>query len=373
MKFIVITHVLHKKRGDSFYAYAPYVREMNLWFGHIAQVIVVAPLNTSRPGAIDQAYQQEHITFRSVPAFHFANLPSALQALWQIAVCFWSIFIAMQSADHIHLRCPGNMGLLGCLAQIAFPGKMKTAKYAGNWNPASRQPLSYRLQKAILRNTFLTRNMQVLVYGDWPGATHNIRRSFTATYSENEKEETPPRTLNLESTVGLMFAGSLSPGKNPLLVVQTCHQLLRNGINTTLDIYGDGPERSTLEDYIQRHKLQDHIKLNGARDANTVKRAYQKAHFLILASQSEGWPKVVAEAMFWGCVPITTAVSCVPWMLGDGKRGVVVDCDPNATVDAILSLIHTPEAYQEMSQKAMDWSRQYTLERFEEEIAKLLQ
>jgi hypothetical protein len=31
--------------------------------------------------------------------------------------------------------------------------------------------------------------------------------------------------------------------------------------------------------------------------------------------------KAIAEGMFWGCIPVGTAVSCVPFMLDEGKRG----------------------------------------------------
>src|SRR5690606_34200508 len=48
------------------------------------------------------------------------------------------------------------------------------------------------------------------------------------------------------------------------------------------------------------------------------------SHFLILASKSEGWPKAVAEAMFFGCILIVTPVSCVPWMLNYGSRGILI-------------------------------------------------
>ena len=40
---------------------------------------------------------------------------------------------------------------------------------------------------------------------------------------------------------------------------------------------------------------------------------------------SEGWPKVIAEGMFWGCLPIATRVSCVPNMLNNGKRGIILE------------------------------------------------
>jgi len=53
----------------------------------------------------------------------------------------------MKSANHIHLRCPGNIGLLACLIQILFPNTPKTSKYAGNWDPNAKQPFTYKIQK----------------------------------------------------------------------------------------------------------------------------------------------------------------------------------------------------------------------------------
>ena len=55
-----------------------------------------------------------------------------------------------------------------------FLFKVKTAKYAGNWENISDQPLSEEFQKYILKNTFLSRNIKVLVYGEWEDNTKNI-------------------------------------------------------------------------------------------------------------------------------------------------------------------------------------------------------
>jgi hypothetical protein len=44
---------------------------------------------------------------------------------------------------------------------------------------------------------------------------------------------------------------------------------------------------------------------------------------VLLPSNSEGWPKAIAEGMFWGCVQLQTAVSCVPYMLDYGKEGLL--------------------------------------------------
>ena len=150
MKFAIITHVTHIKKDDKFFGYDPYIREMNIWLKYVDEVIVVAPSIGGLPTAIDGFYIHEKVDFREVPSFSFTNFKNNLVSLFKLPVIVWEIFSAMKKADHIHLRCPGNMGLIGCLVQILFPYKIKTAKYAGNWDPKSRQPWTYRLQKWIL-------------------------------------------------------------------------------------------------------------------------------------------------------------------------------------------------------------------------------
>lgn len=174
MKFAIITHVPHIKEKDKLYAYAPYVREMNLWIENVDEVLLVAPTTELQPNAIHLSYERE-VRLMEIPGFNAIGLKAKLSALLKMPKLIAVIYKAMSEADHIHLRCPGNVGLLGCFVQILFPKKPKTAKYAGNWDPESKQPFSYKFQRWILSNTFLTRNMQVLVYGNWPNQTKNIR------------------------------------------------------------------------------------------------------------------------------------------------------------------------------------------------------
>jgi glycosyltransferase involved in cell wall biosynthesis len=139
-----------------------------------------------------------------------------------------------------------------------------------------------------------------------------------------------------------------------------------------LDFYGDGDLRKELEQYIIAHNLENIVELKGNQSMDIVLKAYQNHHFLILPSKSEGWPKVVAEAMFWGCIPVVTSVSCVPYMLGEGKRGVLLTENKERDVKAIESLLDVDLALTKMSRLAQKWSRQFTTDKFEAEIKKLL-
>jgi glycosyltransferase involved in cell wall biosynthesis len=262
------------------------------------------------------------------------------------------------------------MGLLGCFVQIVFPNAVKTAKYAGNWDPKSKQPFGYKLQKWILSNRFLTRNMQVLVYGEWEGTTKSILPFFTATYYEVEKSSMI--TKDLKQEFRFIFVGALVLGKNPFYVIQLIEMLHNEGYNVTLDLYGEGIERKKLEKYIVQQKFENSITLKGNQTQEILKKAYQQSHFIVLPSESEGWPKALAEGMFWGCVPLATNVSCVPYMLDYGNRGVVLAMNLEKDVSQIKVLLQNEIYFKSMSEKVSQWSRNYTLDIFEERIKSIL-
>lgn len=370
MTFCIITHVNHGYHKNSFYAYSPYVREMNIWSKHVDKLIIVAPLNLGDKTLIDESYENCNIDFRKVNTFNFLTISSFLKTLVQLPKIYYTIYQAIRDSDHIHLRCPGNMGLLGCIVQIFFPSKRKTAKYAGNWDLNAKQPLSYRFQKWILNNTFLTRNMTVLVYGEWEKSSKNIKSFFTASYHEADKMDVVNKDLN--STINFIFVGSLTTGKNPLYAVKLVEKLKERNFYVSLSIYGTGLEHEKLDAYIQKNKLSSFVILLGNRNQEEIKHAYQNSHFVVLPSKSEGWPKVLAEGMFWKCLPIATKVSCVPKMLDNGQRGILLTMNLEGDCNEIENILLNEELYQEKIQKALNWSRKYTLNYFEDEIKKLV-
>ncbi|MAT90626.1 MAG: glycosyl transferase [Flavobacteriaceae bacterium] len=370
MTFAIITHTPHYLQEENVWAYGPYVREMNLWIRHVDKVIVVTPVNKETTSKIHSAYQHAHLKIYRIPRLGFVTPWMAFMSIVLLPWVVFQMLRAMVEAQHIHLRCPGTIGLVGCVVQLLFPWKQKTAKYAGNWDPNAKQPFSYRLQKRLLQHTAITKNMKVLVYGDWPLQTKNIHPFFTATYSE----EKIPKHLakEVQQPVQCIFVGALTPGKQPGYVLALVAALRDKGVEAHLDIYGDGVERTYMEEWIATHDAE-WVVLHGNQTSETVEEAYKSAHFLLLPSRSEGWPKVVAEAMFWGCIPVALGVSCIPWMLGEGNRGVLLSGDIAADASKLQTLIASKETYTMMSVSAQRWSQQYTLDAFEAEIKNFLQ
>ena len=367
MRFTVFSHVPHFRSGADYYAYAPYVREINIWGKYVSKMVVVANLKESK-NITDNKYDHAQLDFKSIKSLNFTTIKTSFISISRIPSNMIRITQEMRKADHIHIRCPGNIGLLALLVQVFFPGKPKTIKYAGNWDLKSKQPLSYNLQKWILRNEILTQNAKVLVYGDWKSQSKNIIPFFTASYKEEDqasfiKDFNPPFKF--------LFVGSLTKGKRPFLTIKIIQELTLRNFNVSLDIYGEGELYNSLASYVNEHKLENVI-LHGGQDSKVLKSAYKSAHFSILPSKSEGWPKALAEAMFYGCVPVSTSISCIAWMFDSESRGILIKPDVLEATKKIESYLEKPQLLEFMSKNSQTWSQRYTLEKFEKEISSFL-
>ncbi|WP_316945181.1 glycosyltransferase [Flavobacterium sp. ACAM 123] len=157
-----------------------------------------------------------------------------------------------------------------------------------------------------------------------------------------------------------------------MYAIQLFELLQTKGYDACLDLYGEGIERNRLEDYIKINNLGNNIKLKGNQSKEVMQKAYQWSHFVVLPSESEGWPKAIAEGMFWGCVPLATAVSCVPFMLDQGKRGMLLEMNLEKDVLQLETLLNNQALFNTVQKRGADWSRKYTVDVFEEEIKKLL-
>jgi glycosyltransferase involved in cell wall biosynthesis len=169
-----------------------------------------------------------------------------------------------------------------------------------------------------------------------------------------------------------VFVGTLSEGKRPLYALELFRRLFENLKRPmTLEFFGSGLQEKSLKKYINAHGLNEQVTLRGNIKPDELIEVYKSAHFLSLPSRSEGWPKAVAEAMFWGAIPLVTPISCVPWMIGQGKRGITLDLNLETDSLLIKEALNDPLALDKMSQKAALWSRQYTNEKFTKAIKEL--
>ncbi len=67
-----------------------------------------------------------------------------------------------------------------------------------------------------------------------------------------------------------------------------------------------------------------------------INKIYKRCHFIILPSENEGFPKVIGEAMNYGCVPIVSNVSCIGQYIKNDTNGFLIE--PN-TAPTLLKIV----------------------------------
>jgi glycosyltransferase involved in cell wall biosynthesis len=124
----------------------------------------------------------------------------------------------------------------------------------------------------------------------------------------------------------VLFVGRLSLQKNLQGLIEAWSKL--NEVHHqewTLILVGDGPEKVTLENLIQKHQLHSSVRLIGHQD--DACRWYQIADIFILPSLAEGLSNSLLEAMSTAVPVIVTNVSGVEETVERAKCGLIASSD----------------------------------------------
>jgi glycosyltransferase involved in cell wall biosynthesis len=363
MRLLIVSSSLHYRSGDQLWAYGPYAREVDIWADLFAQVNIAVPCRRGAPNRGDFiSFSRQNIAVVPQQETGGDALWPKLKQMLLVPYLIWKLIRPMRHADVIHVRCPGNLGLLGAIMAPLF-SRYVIAKYAGQWDGYTGEPLSVRLQRAILRSWWWNRGL-VTVYGEWPDQPPHVVPFFTSMMSSDQVQTAAQVAVlkHLTAPIHLLYAGRLVPLKGVDMLLRAVRLLVNQEIPFVLSILGDGPERSRLCRLVQELKLEPWVRFVGAVPYDEMMTWYSKGHVLVLAStHSEGWPKVLAEAMCHGLVCIGTDHGLVPWLLRD--RGHVVPVgDVEALASCLQTIVQDPAAYERLSRAASSWAQGYSLE-----------
>jgi glycosyltransferase involved in cell wall biosynthesis len=140
----------------------------------------------------------------------------------------------------------------------------------------------------------------------------------------------------------IVALGRLAPQKRPDLAVRAFAELRAEHPAAELHFVGDGPLRGEVEQLVEALGLQGAIKLVGQRD--DVSALLAQAACLLLASDYEGCPFSVLEAMAAGVPVVATSVGGVPELVEDGVTGRLVAAkSARALASAVSELLSAPE------------------------------
>jgi glycosyltransferase involved in cell wall biosynthesis len=368
---LVVSHVFHYQTGRGLLAYGPYSLEIEVWADLFEQVIIAAPRGDGAAPKGCSLLERDNISLWPLRPTGGTTWRAKLAQAFAVPGLLRELGRAMRQADVIHVRCPGNVGLLGTLLAPLYPAR-RIAKYAGQWGHYPGEAWSYRLQRAVLRSRWW--GAPVTVYGRWPNQPPHVVPFFTSVMTDAQVARAGMAAMRrgLSDRPRVIYVGRLSAAKNVDVLLLALSVLRTRGMVLPAQIVGDGPEGAALRSQAESLGIADQVEFLGAVSFEQVLDCYEEADVLVLCSETEGWPKAIAEAMAFGLVCVGSDRGMVPKMLSEGRGVVISPRNLEALVAALGRLAAAPLERQIMSARAAEWARHHSLEGLRDALAELL-
>lgn len=341
MRLLIISHTPHYFKSGTIVGWGPTIREIDQLASLFSSVSHIAPLHNQQPPESSLAYQENNVVFKGVKPSGGNTLFEKLKIILQIPGYVKIIFDEMRNVDIVHVRCPANISFIALFLLIFIKKpKLRWVKYAGNWLTYPNEPILYKIQKWILRKN-LIRGF-VTINGKWKNQEKHIFSFYNPSLSFQELIISKEMALGkeIDFPIRIIFVGRVESAKGIGRIIEISKFLKDSGLDFSIEIIGDGEERVHYQKISEDLGLSNNIFFSGWLPKDELGSRYKKAHFILFPSTaSEGWPKVLSEAMSYGVVPITSTISSVPQILNDFGAGVAVPVDDIASyVSTILYL-----------------------------------
>lgn len=163
----------------------------------------------------------------------------------------------------------------------------------------------------------------------------------------------------------------LEPLYNIPCVLQAYEQVIRQYPDATLDILGRGSQRAELEAYVQEHHLTG-VRFVGQVPNTEIYNYLSNADIMLSASRADNMPVSLLEAMNAGLLVISSRVGGVPYMIEDGKTGLLFESDnANELADKMLWALEHPEETNNMIIAAQTEVQKYSWENVKQQLMKI--
>nr|WP_321223025.1 glycosyltransferase [uncultured Psychroserpens sp.] len=285
------------------------VTEINHLVEVFDAIIHVAMLYDAEPPLSALPYTSNKIQFSALPALGGPNISDKLAVIWKGPQVIKTVNKALQQSDYFQFRAPTGIGVFMIPYLIMFSSKDGWFKYAGNWKQQNA-PVAYSFQRWLLKR----QHRKVTINGKWENQQKQCLTFENPCLTEEEISE-GKKIMSIKSientAINLCFVGRLEHEKGIDLLIKTLSNLDKSDKSKleTIHIVGDGKEKNAYQELAMKSGLS--FIFHGFLSRKEVHNIYKKSHAIVLPSASEGFPKVIAEAMNYGCLPIVSNISSI--------------------------------------------------------------
>jgi glycosyltransferase involved in cell wall biosynthesis len=373
-RLLIISHTPHYRVEDGILGWGSTVREIDYLAEIFDEIVHIAPILRGPAPQSSLPYRSSRIQIRAVPPSGGPNFADKLKILSVSPIYVRTILQELKRANAVHVRCPANISLIAVvlLATVNHP-RLRWFKYAGNWQPVHHEAWANRFQRWFLKCNFS--KGVVTINGEWPHQPEHVHTFFNPCLTQDEIDESKQVTGKKELSIPLklLYVGRLEEEKGVGRVLNIVARLQRKGISVTLRLVGDGPKRAAYEKQVNALEIHPIVTFNGWTKRFVLPALYAESHVLLLPSVSEGWPKVLSEAMAYGVVPIASNVSSIPQYLNKIGSGKTFNPeDEEGFLKAIEDYYFDPHLWKVESLNGIRGAELFSYEKYLDLVRKLL-
>ena len=309
MKLGIVSHTEHCKVGGQWEGLAPTVREIDFVSRHFTKVIHAGcGYETEMQSLQTTSYQSDNVEFVPLIPTGGDRLAEKVKILLHAPRNLWRVLKVIRESDILQLRLPTGMGVYLLPFFLVFVRKPYWVKYAGNWQQ-SDPPWSYSFQRRLLTNH---NDGPITINGTWKEQKSHVLSFENPCMSQLELGEArrSAKQRNRRGPFRFLFVGRLEEAKGVGRILDAIRVFRMCDAVESIHFVGDGQCRENYER--EAMSLGVHCQFHGVLPRKALNQLYAKSHFLLLPSDSEGFPKVLAEAGAFGVIPIVSAVSAIP-------------------------------------------------------------
>ena len=324
-KLLVVSDTGIFRTSNVYKAFGPVVLELK----HLLKIFdEITWIGFSRE---DQIHNQSYIDathpkikIKTLPSVGGTSLIAKIKIVAYYPFMFYMILKEIRKHSYIHTRAPSNPAVITMFLSYLFLNKKFWHKYAGSW--VDKASFFYELQRTFLKK--LSKNSFITINGNYE-AENTQFFSFENPCLDNQDRINGKETLSskqLQGEINFCFVGALNTNKGVDKVLEAFQSIDSTKIGT-IHFVGDSKEKNNFI------KLSESIGykfiFHGFLPKDKIKEIYKQSHFILLPSKSEGFPKVIGEAMNYGCIPVVSNVSCISQYIKNTENGYLIT--PNTT------------------------------------------
>lgn len=367
---LIISHTSHYYSGDSVFGWSPTVREINNLLEIFDEITHVANLKQGEPPEGSLSYISQKVKFIPIKAEGGKKIKDKLPLITSSLSTYRVIRNELKQADYFQFRAPTSIGVWVIPLLLNHKKTQGWFKYAGNWNQ-NNPPLSYKVQRYLLSQNS---KLKVTINGKWADQPANCISFENPCLNKEERQigQTVAADREFKPPYSFCFVGRVEEPKGVKRILEALASISPLLIDS-VHFIGDGVDRHIFENQAKQNSLK--VQFHGQLSRTAINEYYKSCDFIMLPSTaSEGFPKVIAEAMNYGCIPIASNISGIPLYVKNERNGFLWEIESTTFEQYLNELLlrFSKLNLSKIAERAHCDVSEFTYEKYNEKLTKYI-